>query len=294
MPNVPDVPICSGVGGNSISPTPPKVLISPARKWCFTMNNYDDCSISSIFKCLNNNDRCIIGKEVGDKGTPHLQGFVEFATKARPLSRIKVKGVHFIKCKGSADDNIKYCSKDNDYMIFGDIKVRIPRSLNILKEEQLRPFQRDVAQVFSNPPHDRDMFWYYGDVNLGKTDIAKYCSHHFGVIPLGGESRHMLSQVFKADSDVDFIIPLAYGDSMVSFGTLEKIKDGYFASAFGTECNGAVIRPKCSILVLANFPPDRTDRNFHPTKWRVFKVNEVFEASEESNIVVDTNIYEEM
>ena len=213
-------------GGNSISPSLSKKQIVPAKKWCFTMNNYLDSSISSIFECLDIQDISIIGREVGENGTPHLQGFIEFKNKTRPMTKVKIQGIHWIKCKGDKASNIKYCSKDGDFECH-NMKRPKCRSLNILKEEDLREFQKDIDYIFKNEPHERDLFWFYGNVNLGKTDIAKYVSHHYGVIPIGGESRHMLSQVFKAPVDCDFIIPLAYGDSMVSFSSIEKIKDGY-------------------------------------------------------------------
>lgn len=86
---VPVVP----VGGNTISPTVKQ--ISPAIKWCFTLNNYtiENCS-SIVLKVQRSCKFAIVGKEIGEGGTPHLQGYVEFKTKVRPISVFNMKSIH--------------------------------------------------------------------------------------------------------------------------------------------------------------------------------------------------------
>ena len=83
------VPESSKGEGNTItSPSPKKPQISPAKFWCFTLNNYtdkdiSDCSSKFSLVCKS----CIFSKEIGEKcGTPHLQGFCEFKKKVRPIS----------------------------------------------------------------------------------------------------------------------------------------------------------------------------------------------------------------
>jgi hypothetical protein len=104
--------------------------MSKSNRFCFTKNNYtefdvrllDDDSVYSKFKYL------IFGKEVGENGTPHLQGYVEFenscklritAAKAR-FEGLGLRGYHLEVAKGSAAQNITYCSKDNDFIEHGE------------------------------------------------------------------------------------------------------------------------------------------------------------------------------
>ncbi len=100
-----------------------KVQISPAKRWCFTIFNFDEKDwkrqISSMFQRY---DKFIVGLEICPKTlNTHLQGFCEFNKKERPLTRFaKVfPGIHFEKTKGTVNDNLKYCSKDKDYILQG-------------------------------------------------------------------------------------------------------------------------------------------------------------------------------
>lgn len=128
---VPIVPSCAEGGGNTISP--PLKQIPPAIRWSFTLNNYTDEEYSSIVSTL---EKCCkiscIGKEIGESRTPHLQGYLEFNTKSRPLSVFKnvCNRIHFEKSKGSKEDNLKYYSKENLVYSFGFPKpIRIINNL---------------------------------------------------------------------------------------------------------------------------------------------------------------------
>lgn len=101
--------------------------ISPARGWCFTLNNYTEEEHSSIVqRLLDSCDRFVfcVGKEVGKGGTPHLQGCIQSRGKTdkwRPFNLFSVeregkKVGHWSKMKKCFDANFRYCSKDGDYM----------------------------------------------------------------------------------------------------------------------------------------------------------------------------------
>jgi hypothetical protein len=52
--------------------------ISPAIAWCFTLNNYttDELEFLSSSILGSGEYNYIIGKEIGESGTPHLQGYI--------------------------------------------------------------------------------------------------------------------------------------------------------------------------------------------------------------------------
>lgn len=51
------------------------------RRWCFTVNNYtdEDCELVKDMSVDKMVSFLVVGKEVGEKGTPHLQGYIELS-----------------------------------------------------------------------------------------------------------------------------------------------------------------------------------------------------------------------
>lgn len=83
-----------------------------SRNWCFTLNNYseDDYQRLLAVECVY----IVIGKEVGESLTPHLQGFI-VNNDARTMTAMRKKicsKCHWEPCKGSVDENYVYCTKD--------------------------------------------------------------------------------------------------------------------------------------------------------------------------------------
>jgi len=101
--------------------------VSPANAWCFTLNNWTESEyefLSSKLLSLSDKYFYIVGKEVGETGTPHLQGYIALKDekkKFRPLPTFAVargegQAVHFERAKGSGRQNYMYCSKDGDFI----------------------------------------------------------------------------------------------------------------------------------------------------------------------------------
>lgn len=96
------------------------------KNWCFTVNNYDDMD-QIMFKELS----CtymVYGREIGESGTPHLQGFVVMSSNKRlnAMKQICPKA-HWELAKGAADQNRVYCTKDGDYIETGTIPINAKR-----------------------------------------------------------------------------------------------------------------------------------------------------------------------
>ena len=114
------------VPGPLADPTMPKAdkRGSRAKRWCFTLNNYQDADLERIRKNLKPDvvGFCKIGKEVGDSGTPHLQGFIHFRCQIRLPQVKKYLGdkVHLEVARGTDEQNSAYVSKDGDiFLEFG-------------------------------------------------------------------------------------------------------------------------------------------------------------------------------
>lgn len=80
------------------------------------MNNYPDTSLVDGVDCRY----IVYGKEVGEQGTPHLQGTIVFGTKKSYSQLIKLlPGCHIEQCK-DLDASIEYCKKEGDFTERGD------------------------------------------------------------------------------------------------------------------------------------------------------------------------------
>jgi len=51
---------------------------SASKSWVLTLNNYSDEEYGSLKQVLENLGDYILGKEIGESGTPHIQGYVKF------------------------------------------------------------------------------------------------------------------------------------------------------------------------------------------------------------------------
>ncbi|AXQ65795.1 MAG: putative viral replication protein [Cressdnaviricota sp.] len=98
--------------------------MSRAKHWCFTTNNYNEehvLRLRSLYEEDKVNYICF-GKEIGEQGTPHLQGYASFEKQSRFNSVKKlIPDSHLSVAKGSAAQNRIYCSKEGDFTELGDI-----------------------------------------------------------------------------------------------------------------------------------------------------------------------------
>lgn len=165
------------------------------RNWCFTAWNDN---------FLSSNEELIqylgYGIEVCPKtGKTHYQGYVEFK-KAFTLSRVKDifndNTVHLECRKGTQEQAVQYCMKDNEFFEFGELKKQGKRNdLQTMREEiehgaDIASIVRTVTsfqalrgaelllKYCENPRaiQDINVFWCYGDTGSGKSHYA-YQNH---------------------------------------------------------------------------------------------------------------------
>lgn len=84
------------------------------RNWCFTLNNYTEKDYEEVLgqKCKY----IVIGKEIGESGTAHLQGYVEYEN-GKTLSALKQidKRIHWEPRFGTQQQAADYCKKTGLY-----------------------------------------------------------------------------------------------------------------------------------------------------------------------------------
>lgn len=210
---------------------PPKKQVSPSKRWCFTYNNYPSDWNEKIVPILDKCSKYSIGEEVGENGTPHLQGYIEFNVKCRPLSVIKVKEIHWEKCKGNKIENMNYTQKEGKF---------IQNFTNNYVEEidKLYNWEEEILSILKSEPDNRKIHWIWEpDGCAGKTIFQKYVFTHLeDVVVLSGKGSDMKNGIIQYEymnSKLPRIVLINIPRScsnFVSWAGIEEIKDMFFFS----------------------------------------------------------------
>jgi len=93
-----------------------------AKNWCFTLNNYTDEDLERINGLGNQVQYLVVGKETGENGTPHLQGFVSLPQRKRmAFVKALIGGNPHVEVARNVPASIQYCKKDGDFTEIGAI-----------------------------------------------------------------------------------------------------------------------------------------------------------------------------
>lgn len=260
-------------GGNTR--TPP----SSMRRCCFTLNNYNNTSTSSMIGLLNSKKYLfIIGKEVGESGTPHLQGYIEFGKPVnfRTIQRL-IPGAHIEKAKGDRTSNIKYCSKDGDFESTFPVPLE-ERCLMRYDNVTWKPWQKDVIDLYLADPDERTVHWIVDSTgNNGKSFLTKYLTLKYQILVASGKKADVFHQVAKRLEDKDnpkefkmviLDIPRHQAD-YINYGLLEELKNGLIMS--GKYEGGTFAFLPVHVLVMANIAPD--EEKFSKDRWNITYLN---------------------
>jgi len=142
----------------------PSQARAQGKHWCFTLNNYDDADERSLVELYERGgiDYLVFGSELGESGTPHLQGFVTFTHRKRFTQVRNALGgrAHIERALGTPWEAASYCKKDGEFVEFGTpppgrgARTDMDRFKlwvsEVFSQTSRRPSERDVANTF---PH---------------------------------------------------------------------------------------------------------------------------------------------
>lgn len=205
--------------------------ITPSKRWCFTLNNYTEEHKKKLFKKMAQLEtKYIFGYEVGASGTPHIQGYIEFKIKTRPLEAIKIPQIHWEKCKGNRDQNITYCSKDRNYET-NFVIVEPEEEIKVIQE--LRPWQSDIVKILLEKPNDRHIYWIWEEKGkVGKSALCKKLCLTMNALICEGKSSDIFNSIYNYKKEYKRYPRIILIDcprsnvGYMNYGALEKIKNG--------------------------------------------------------------------
>ena len=130
-----------------------------ARRWCFTLNNWTDPELQTIVDASDTFVYLVIGRERGDSGTPHLQGFFILPGRGLRIAQIKAlygRRLHLEVARGTPQQASAYCKKeDPDPIEYGQLpadssgkRTDFDSLKEWIKEQETRPTDRDVAEAY--------------------------------------------------------------------------------------------------------------------------------------------------
>lgn len=92
--------------------------MSRAKHWVFTLNNYSEQEEQAIRSLVSEDQRVrylCFGHEIGESGTPHLQGYLSLQSRLRHAQvRSLLPRAHIEVRRGSHEEARDYCAKDDN------------------------------------------------------------------------------------------------------------------------------------------------------------------------------------
>lgn len=244
--------------------------MSRSRGWCLTLNNYSEDEYLSLLSSVCS--YVILGRERGQEGTPHIQGYMYFATlKSLAQVRLLSDRAHWEIAKGTPDENYVYCSKQHAFEERGSIPISSKekgkrggdKSKAIWAEnwalaksgdfEKLNPAQirtwEYIYAKYSAAPSDRSELtniWIHGPSGCGKSRFVRENYPSFYSKPM--------SKWWDGYSNEDVVVLDDFAPEHGKFlGYFLKIWADHYV--FNAEVKGGMLRIRPKIVIVTSQYP---------------------------------------
>lgn len=255
-----------------------------AKNWCWTLNNYteeEEHQIMSIAIAPTTIKYMVFGREVGEQGTPHLQGFTMF-TQHKTLATVKRligDRIHAEPAMGTPKQAADYCKKDGNFWEAGippdddtgknqwaEIRaLELAGNLEEIKErftgtyhKYRKTIEYEVALHQQFATFDGDLqqknFWFWGPPGVGKSQRV----------------RELEEEVFTKNCNKwwdgyqgEPAVILEDLDPTRAEQLVQHLKVWADRYPFTAEIKGGAQRmdPKFKLYITSNYPPEACFRN---------------------------------
>lgn len=173
---------------------------SKHRGWCFTLNNYSESDVNSlqIVTEMDTVKYSVYGFEVGESGTPHIQGYIEFANPRvfNGVKKLLGSSYHIEPRKGSPKQASDYCKKEGNFTEKGTLPQQGQRSDLDSVKDSLISGETSIDEILLTKPITFHQYgrtleriedlrfnsnvrstttrgvWYWGSTGVGKSHKA--------------------------------------------------------------------------------------------------------------------------
>lgn len=166
--------------------------MSKSRSFCFTVNNWTAEHIETLQSLEEEVKYLIVGDEVGEQGTPHLQGYVYFKNPRSIGGIQKVLPGHIMVARGTPRQNFEYCSKQKVILELGErpkgkgkrtdialVKEAVAEGANASEIWEIAPSYQAYRMGLEGIKLKQEgrnwvpnVYWFWGPTGMGKTRKA--------------------------------------------------------------------------------------------------------------------------
>lgn len=276
-------PVCK-VDKEGFSENNPKEPNFQQVHYVFTLNNYTEEEIQKLIiwfdkLCV----RYCFQEEIGEQGTPHLQGYFNYKEKQyyKPLMKYMDMRIWIRQSLDTTKNKrkaIEYASafwKRKEGGRLWNHKCPIKKEITLITPSY--SWEVEILANLSLDPSDRKIYWYWSEMgNIGKTCFTKYLCKKKNACLLGGKRDNIFNGIVKYEEYYDelpsiviYDIPRSVDEQYVSYEALEKVKDMCFYSG---KYEGSQVVGDCPhVLVFANIPPDTCKMS--PDRWIITRID---------------------
>jgi len=169
--------------------------LSRAKRWCYTLNNPTSEPTLATDVVYH-----VYGREKGESGTPHLQGFVIF-NRQKLLTQVlqMIPNCHWEVARGKNSQAANYCKKDGDFVETGELPPEsnakgneavkrkyaefkahaIAGNFDLIDDDlyarhyrTMKEIHKDHIKSVGNLAGELKNEWYYGVAGAGKSKKA--------------------------------------------------------------------------------------------------------------------------